>query len=180
MLADGGSRRTNRDKRRVATKVSALEGLRIVELGRGMAGAMAGLFLAENGATVVKVEPPSGVPYRHGPIFTPAPIACYGAANLAAQGLLAGVHARAASGKGQRAATSLVHALVTYDMTSGYGHRIHTPQEGGKAYGVMPLGFMTAETKDGRYLQMCSRAPHLFRNWMRVLGMEHLYDDPAY
>jgi crotonobetainyl-CoA:carnitine CoA-transferase CaiB-like acyl-CoA transferase len=39
---------------------------------------------------------------------------------------------------------------------------------------------MTAETKDGRYLQMCSRAPHLFRNWMRAIGMEYLYDEPAY
>src|SRR5438067_9054360 len=47
--------------------VSTLEGLRIVELGRGMAGAMARMFLAENGATVVKVEPPGGVPYRHEP-----------------------------------------------------------------------------------------------------------------
>ena len=89
-----------------------------------------------------------------------------------AQGLLAGVHARTTTGRGQRVATSLLHALVTYDMISGYGHRIHTPQEGGKAYGVMPLGFMTAETKDGRYLQMCSRAPHLFRNWMRAIGLE--------
>ncbi len=247
-----------------------------------MAGAMAGMFLAENGATVVKVEPPGGVPYRDdpsfrvwdrgkesvvadlkapagraalhellawadgsiddlrpgvadrlglgwdtvhaahphlvsvtisgfgergpfrdlpgyeqlvsavtgrmatlngyrdGPIFTPAPIACYGAANLAAQGLLAAVRARGATGHGRRVTTSLLHALVAYDMTSGFGHRIHTPQEGGKAYGVLPLGFMTAETKDGRFLQMCSRAPHLFRNWMRAIGMEYLYDDPAY
>src|SRR5262245_35209424 len=268
--------------KRGGNNVSALEGLRIVELGRGMAGAMAGMFLAENGATVVKVEPPGGVPYRHepsflvwdrgkesvvadlgtdagraavhdllawadgaiedfrpggadrlgvgwtdverahphlvyasisgfgergpfrdlpgyeqlvaavtgrmatlngyreGPIFTAAPIACYGAANLATQGLLAAVLDRARTGRGQRVSTSLLHALVTYDMTSGYGHRIHTPQEGGKAYGVMPLGFMTAPTKDGRFLQMCSRAPHLFRNWMRALGMESLYDDPAY
>src|SRR5438132_11913023 len=66
MLASGGERRTNRDKEG-GSKVSALEGLRIVELGRGMAGAMAGMFLAENGATVVKVEPPGGVPYRHEP-----------------------------------------------------------------------------------------------------------------
>src|SRR5438093_62758 len=53
--------------KRGGSKVSALEGLRIVELGRGMAGAMAGMFLAEKGATVVKVEPPGGVPYRHEP-----------------------------------------------------------------------------------------------------------------
>src|SRR4029453_14359480 len=53
----------------VANVVSALEGLRIVELGRGMAGAMAGMFLAENGATVVKVEPPGGPPYRDEPSF---------------------------------------------------------------------------------------------------------------
>src|SRR5947209_1622478 len=49
--------------------MGALDGLRVVELGWGMAGALAGMFLAENGAVVAKVEPPSGVPYRSEPAF---------------------------------------------------------------------------------------------------------------
>ena len=57
---------------------------------------------------------------------------------------------------------------------------MHSNTDDGPAFGVMPLAFMTAECSDGRYIQMCSRQPHLFRNWMRVLGLEHLYDDPAF
>ena len=38
----------------------AFEGLRVVELCQGMAGPLVGQLLADNGADVVKVEPPSG------------------------------------------------------------------------------------------------------------------------
>jgi crotonobetainyl-CoA:carnitine CoA-transferase CaiB-like acyl-CoA transferase len=117
--------------------------------------------------------------HRAGPTFTPAPIASFGAAMLLAQGILAALLERSATGRGQRVHTSLLHSLVTYDMISGVGHRIHQQDTSGKVYGVMPLAFMTAECKDGRFIQMCSRMPHLFRNWMRALGLEHLYDNPA-
>src|SRR5579884_2424069 len=40
--------------------VSALGGLRVIELGAGVAPAFAGRWLAAFGATVVKVEPPDG------------------------------------------------------------------------------------------------------------------------
>jgi crotonobetainyl-CoA:carnitine CoA-transferase CaiB-like acyl-CoA transferase len=38
----------------------ACRGLRVIEVGQGMAGSMPGMILADNGADVVKVEPPSG------------------------------------------------------------------------------------------------------------------------
>ena len=38
----------------------AFEGLRVIELCQGMAGPMAGQLLADNGAEVVKIEPPAG------------------------------------------------------------------------------------------------------------------------
>jgi crotonobetainyl-CoA:carnitine CoA-transferase CaiB-like acyl-CoA transferase len=38
----------------------ACRGLRVIELGQGLAGAMPGMILADNGADVVKVEPPWG------------------------------------------------------------------------------------------------------------------------
>ena len=259
---------------------TALEGLRILELGSGAAAGIAGMVLAENGAEVVKIEPPHGdrdrsrpgfavwhrakksavldlanagdrerflklarvadgvieafrptmarrfgVDYetlcrqndqlvyatitgfgeagpwrdlpgyeqivaaksgrmtayegvRSGPVFTPVPIAAYGAGMLAAVGLLAGIWARPRLGRGQRIHTSLLHALSVYDMTSGYGNRTHLPAEPGRVYGIMQVPFMTAPTKDGRFIQMCSRQAHHYRQWLAELGLEALLDDP--
>ena len=261
---------------------TALEGMRVLELSVSMSGSMAGMFLTENGAEVIKVEPPSGDPtrgsagflvrnrgkksividlktpdgveqlkqlaatadgviedfapdvadrlgvgydalrevnpslvyasitafgeqgpyrdlpgyepivaaktgrmisqegFREGPIYTPTPISSYGSAAIAVQGLLAALYARKTTGVGQRVDVSHLAALTAYDM-GGFLHRMHSNKDDdGPAFGVMPLAFMTAECSDGRYIQMCSRQPHLFRNWMRVLGLEHLYDDPAF
>ncbi len=258
----------------------ALEGLRFLELGSGAAAGIAGMVLAENGAEVVKIEPPHGdrdrgrpgfavwhrakksavldlgdaadldrflglaraadgvieafrpsvaerlgVDYdalqrlndqlvyasitgfgetgpwrdlpgreqivaaksgrmttyegvRPGPVFTPVPIASYGAGMLAAVGLMAGIWARHRTGNGQRVHTSLLHALSVYDMTSGHGNRTHLRPEPGRVYGVMRVPFMTAPTKDGRFIQMCSRQAHHYRRWLAELGLEALLDDP--
>ena len=115
---------------------------------------------------------------RPGPVFTPVPIASYGAGMLAAVGLMAGIWDRARSGRGQRVHTSLLHALSVYDMTSGHGNRTNIPPEPGRVYGVMQVPFMTAPTKDGRFIQMCSRQAHHYRRWLTELGLEALLDDP--
>jgi len=258
----------------------ALDRMRILELGSGMAGAMAGMLLAENGAEVIRVEPPGGdaererpgslvwhrgkksvvldlrdeqdrerfialastadglieslrpgsadrlgvgyevvgrraprlvylaitgfgergplrnlpgyeglvaavsgrmaeqTGFRPGPIFTPVPIASYGAAMLAVEGLLAALLARRETGRGQRVHTSLLHALSVYDMTIGHGNRTHAAARPGQVYGVMKVCFMTAPTRDGRFIQMCSRQPHLFRNWLTAIGLEDLLTAP--
>ncbi len=259
---------------------TALEGLRVLELGSGAAAGIAGMVLAENGAEVVKIELPQGdrdrvkpgfavwhrgkksavldladtgdrdrflelarvadgvieafrpstaarlgVDYgtlhevndqlvyaaitgfgetgpwrdlpgyeqivaaksgrmttyegvRPGPVFTPVPIASFGAGMLAAMGLMAGIWARPRLGRGQRVHTSLLHALSVYDMTSGYGNRTNIPPEPGKVYGIMRVPFMTAPTKDGRFIQMCSRQAHHYRRWLAELGLEAMLDDP--
>ena len=46
-----------------------LEGVRVVEMATGIAGPYAARFLADQGADVVKVEPPGGDPYRSDPGF---------------------------------------------------------------------------------------------------------------
>ena len=117
--------------------------------------------------------------YRTGPIFTPTPIASYGAAMLATQGALAALHQRIDSGRGQRVHTSLLHALSSFDMISGFGHRTHEVDKTGRVFGVMPLAFMTAKTSDDRFIQMCSRQPHLFKNWLRVMGLQDLVNEPG-
>ena len=63
-------------------------------------------------------------------------------------------------------------------MTSGHGNRTHLPPEPGRVYGIMRVPFMTAPTKDGRFIQMCSRQPRHYRRWLAELGLEGLLDDP--
>lgn len=116
--------------------------------------------------------------FREGPIFTPVPIACHGAAMLGVEGLLAALWARRETGRGQRVHTSLLHALSVYDMTLGYGNRTTAEPQPGQIFGVMKVCFMTAPTRDGRYIQMCSRQPHLFRNWLGCLRLEALLVEP--
>ncbi len=45
------------------------DGLRVLELGSGISGALAGMILADNGAEVIKVEPPDGDANREHPAF---------------------------------------------------------------------------------------------------------------
>ena len=47
--------------------MDALEGVRILDLTRGIAGPLGVLLLAEHGADVIKVEPPGGDPDRARP-----------------------------------------------------------------------------------------------------------------
>lgn len=48
---------------------SALDGIRIIELAHGIAGPYTGMLLAEQGADVIKVEPPHGDTARGTPGF---------------------------------------------------------------------------------------------------------------
>ncbi|MEK9676135.1 MAG: CoA transferase [Chloroflexota bacterium] len=52
------------------TNNGPLSGIRVVEFGSFVAGPWAGQLLADMGADVVKVEPPTGDPWRHATSFT--------------------------------------------------------------------------------------------------------------
>ena len=42
----------------------------------------------------------------------------------------------------------------------------------------MKVPFMTAPTKDERFIQMCARQKRHFRNWLHALGLESLLNEP--
>ncbi|HWL42717.1 MAG TPA: CoA transferase [Ilumatobacter sp.] len=151
----------------------------VVITGFGEQGPLAGLVGHEHVLAAKSGRMATVNGFREGPIFTPVPIAAFGAGMLATQGAIAALLDRQRTGVGQRVHTSLLHALASYDMISGHGHRTHQPDRSGRIFGVMPLAFMTAKTKDERFIQMCSRQPHLFRNWLNALGVAELLDEPG-
>ena len=121
---------------------------------------------------------------RAAPIYTAAPVASYGAAQLALHGILAALLSRQRTGRGQRVDTSLLAGeasfLMRQDMPRGGADREGMPLTPETLRRGIVMTFLTAECSDGRFIQMCARQDHHFRNWMIALEMEDIFDDPRY
>ncbi|HVM64383.1 MAG TPA: CoA transferase [Acidimicrobiales bacterium] len=119
---------------------------------------------------------------RAGPIYTAVPVASFAAAQLAVHGVLAALHARDVTGRGDRVSTSLVQGLAAVlmrqEMPRGEAHG--APRATPEMNAGVELCFMTAQCADGRYLQMCARQDHHFRAWLEVVGLAHRLDEPRY
>lgn len=119
---------------------------------------------------------------RDMPIFSAAPVASFGAAQLAVQSIAAALLARAETGRGQRIDTSLLRASTSFLMTGlprsrdGEAPSLWQPtiRRG------IDLCFLTADCSDGKWIQMCARQDHHFRNWMNAVGLGEVLDDPIY
>src|SRR5262245_58537974 len=70
---------------------------------------------------------------RSGPIFAAPPVGSYGAAQTALQGILAALHARARTGRGQRVETSLLRGLTPYDLVNWLTYQLAVPDLQGTA-----------------------------------------------
>jgi crotonobetainyl-CoA:carnitine CoA-transferase CaiB-like acyl-CoA transferase len=119
---------------------------------------------------------------RDHPLFSAAPVASYGAAQLGVQGVLAALVAREATGVGDAVATSLFEGAVAFLMREEFARG--PVGEGAllrpETYRGIQMCFLTAECADGRFIQMCARQDHHFRNWLTALGLEHLFESPTY
>lgn len=118
---------------------------------------------------------------RRAPIFTAPPVLAYGAAQLAAQGVLAALLRRERTGRGDTVRTSLLQAWTVFMMrhplvrgAAGPTDLPPTMQRG------LELCFMTAECADGAYLQMCARQDEHFRSWLRALDLDHVLADARF
>ena len=134
-------------------------------------------------ATAGRMDQVWGIIEKDGPNYSALPIAGYGAAMLAVQGTLAALIVRGQTGRGQRVTTSMVQALMTFDLTSWIAAQLEgqgaAPFRRGYAGGPIPP-YMTALTKDGYWLQLANLTVDTMWNYMRVLGLEWMLKDERY
>ncbi|HEX2172507.1 MAG TPA: CoA transferase [Dehalococcoidia bacterium] len=119
---------------------------------------------------------------RESPIYLAAPVASFGAAVLAVQAIGAALLARRAAGRGRRIETDLVRAAGTFLMRG-----VARGGPGAAPTAIKPtirrgidLCFLTTACADGKYIQMCARQDHHFRNWIKALGLDDVLADPVY
>ncbi len=146
-----------------------------------------GVVLAKMGG----MDHVAGMAPRPGPAFPAVPWASFGAAHTALHGILAALYVRARTGRGQHVATSLVQALAAHDPWEWFLRLLcekyaaaFTPAPPYSPNGVPNTSFafrlLVALTRDGRWLQFSQASPHLFREFLDVLGLGWMFDDPAW
>jgi crotonobetainyl-CoA:carnitine CoA-transferase CaiB-like acyl-CoA transferase len=125
---------------------------------------------------------------REGPAHVSVPYCCYGASQQLLTGILAALHERQRSGKGQRVDATLVNglaALGTWNwylavMTSKFPDAF-TPSSPLSPEGLplTPMLFMLliALSKDGRWMQFSQVQPHLYLEMLKTLGLDWMLQD---
>lgn len=133
----------------------------------------------------------AGMAPRPGPAFPAVPYASFSAAMCALQGILAALYVRERCGIGQHVDASLVQGLAAHDPWEWFLRvlfekypQAFSPAPPYSARGVPTTGFafrlLVCLTRDGRWLQFSQTSPHLFREFMEVLGLAWMFDDPEW
>ncbi|MBY0276088.1 CoA transferase [Candidatus Binatia bacterium] len=133
----------------------------------------------------------AGMAPRPGPAFPAVPYASFSAAMCALQGILAALYVRERCGMGQHVETSLVQGLAAHDPWEWFLRVLFEkyPDAFSAAAPYSPRGvpntgfafrLLVCLTKDGRWLQFSQTSPHLFREFMEVLGLAWMFDDPEW
>jgi crotonobetainyl-CoA:carnitine CoA-transferase CaiB-like acyl-CoA transferase len=127
---------------------------------------------------------------REGPAYAAVPFASYSAAQTALQGLLAALLERDHSGSGQFVETSLVQAIAGHDIWSWFLNLLTTRYSGaftpaphvqdGVPNSALIYRLLVALSADGRWLQFSQTSRHLYVALMRALGLDWMFDDPAW
>jgi crotonobetainyl-CoA:carnitine CoA-transferase CaiB-like acyl-CoA transferase len=114
---------------------------------------------------------------RAGPVFAAVEVASHAAAQGAVQGIAAALFARERTGRGQRVETSLLQALMPYDLLElllvQLAERSGDPPPSlVEMGGVMPtLNYHPVLASDGRWIQCGNLLEHLFLAFLDALGL---------
>ena len=118
---------------------------------------------------------------KDGPIYPALNCGSYGAAMYALQGILAALHMRRKTGRGQHVETSLLQSLNAYDWW--WLRRQVMRREGGfemPMAGAPTPQYFVGPAKDGRWLQTANAMSHLVINFVIGIGASELLDDPRF
>jgi crotonobetainyl-CoA:carnitine CoA-transferase CaiB-like acyl-CoA transferase len=118
----------------------------------------------------------AGTPRRAGPVFAAVQVATHGAAQAAVQGIVAALIERLGSGRGQCVETSLLQGMIPFDtagltrlqMAARYPERLPAEDE---ATRQPTIHYQPVMARDGRWLQLGNLLEHLFRAYLRVVGL---------
>lgn len=129
---------------------------------------------------------------RDGPAYVSVPFCSYSAAQLALQGILADqlLHPRGQRNANSVIETSLLEGILAHDIwnvnlrtvTSRYPDAfMPAPHvEDGIPNSALVYRLLVARAKCGEWLQFSQTSPHLYRAFMKSLGMEWMFDDPEW
>ncbi|HEY3670885.1 MAG TPA: CoA transferase [Acidimicrobiia bacterium] len=129
---------------------------------------------------------------RPGPAFCAAPYTAWSGAHTAIQGTLAALLERERSGLGQRVDTTLIQAFAGQDPWNAMlAHIAKQYPEAFTQAGLADDGasvpnnslffrLLVALSADGRWLQFSQTTPRLFEAFMRVVGLDWMFDDPRW
>lgn len=127
-----------------------------------------------------------GLPARAGPAYAALQVATHAASQSLLAGVLAGLRAVERDGVGQLIETSLLRALLAYEMGPLLGVQLEAilrargepglPPPPDPATAMPTLNYHPLRASDGRWLQMGNLLPHLFVNFVREVGLEREYE----
>ncbi|MBO0728407.1 MAG: CoA transferase [Acidimicrobiaceae bacterium] len=114
---------------------------------------------------------------RGGPVFAALPVAGHGAALGAVQGILAGLLARARGGGAQRVETSLLQAMLPFDLVElllveiaeRYG--VSAPNISMAGGDLPTLNYHPVPTKDGQWIQCGNLLEHLLYAFLEATDL---------
>lgn len=128
-------------------------------------------------AKMGRMQGMEGILTTPGPRFAAVQVATHATSQNLVSGILAALYERSRSGVGQKISTSLAHGLIPYDQGASLAMQVrrhnNAPEPRVDMASVMPtLNYHPVQCADGRWLQLGNLLPHLFANFMRVIGLQ--------
>jgi crotonobetainyl-CoA:carnitine CoA-transferase CaiB-like acyl-CoA transferase len=125
---------------------------------------------------------------RDRPVYKVVPVTSFAASQLALHGILSALIARDCTGNGQHVRTSLLQGAAATVMRRDFRRNPDAEQwnpltvdfENDTLHRGIRLTFLTAQCKDGKWIQMCARQDRHFKSWLDLLGLSAIFVDPRY